>query len=336
MSNRASVVVPLPSDPRREFAGLPLPITLFSIPLGLAGLGAAWTAASDVLGAPTLPGDLSYAAAAIVWATFLVLYVVARIRHGSGSFRLDLRHPLTGPLTAYIPVIAMLLVPHYATGLGAAGRGLVYLALGGLVLNAAALVAHWLKAPLEQNALHPGYFLPVTAGPFVASVGLMRVDDTGAAIAMFGVGIFFWLLIGSVVTARLFFGPPLPAQFRPVLSILLSPPGTASLAWFAITRGRIDVVQLTIIGVTLFLLLVQLFFIGDYVPFPFTTQHWVFTFPLAVLGSMSVRWAGGTHDSSWEWLAWSVLSASTLLILGIAAGTLRDAARWLGRHVGIS
>ena len=109
MTTSAAVLGPLPLERRPGFAGLSLPITLFSIPLGLAGLGAAWTAA-DVLGAPQVP--------------------------------LDLRHPLTGPLTAYIPVIAMLLVPHYVSGLGTAGRLLTFLALGGLTLNAAALVAH--------------------------------------------------------------------------------------------------------------------------------------------------------------------------------------------------
>ena len=54
-------------------------------------------------------------------------------------------------MTAYIPVIAMLLVPHHVSGLGAVGRGLTYLTLGGLLLNAAALVAPWLKAPLVND-----------------------------------------------------------------------------------------------------------------------------------------------------------------------------------------
>jgi tellurite resistance protein len=162
----------------------------------------------------------------------------------------------------------------------------------------------------------------------------VSVDDTAAAVAVFGVGIYFWLLLGAVITARLFFGSPLPPQFRPVLSILLSPPGTASLAWFAITDGRIDQVQVAIVGVTLFMLLVQLFFVGDYLRLPFTAQHWVFTFPLAVLASMGVRWAGGAHDDRWEGLAWAVLAGSTLLILAIAAATLRDAVRWMvGRIV---
>jgi tellurite resistance protein len=71
--------------------------------------------------------------------------------------------------------------------------------------------------------MHPGYFLPVTAGAFIAAIGLVSVGSHGAAVAVFGIGIFFWLLLGAVITSRLFFGSELPVPFKPVLSILLSP-----------------------------------------------------------------------------------------------------------------
>ena len=68
----------------RGSRGLSLPITLFSIPLGLAGLGAAWAAAADVLGPVTSPT----VAAALLWGAFLVVYVVGTVRHKSpGSSR---------------------------------------------------------------------------------------------------------------------------------------------------------------------------------------------------------------------------------------------------------
>ena len=306
---------------------LALPISLFSIPLGLAGLGGAWTAAEDLLGASDIPATAAYALATAVWIAFTLAYVVGTVTGESGTFRMDLRHPLLGPLTAYIPVIAILLIAHYATALGVAALWLMCAAVVALTINAAALVAHWLSAPLEQDALHPGYFLPVVAGPFIASIGLASVDETRVAVAAFGVGIYFWLLLGAVITSRLFFGSPLPQQFKPVLSILLSPPGTAGLAWFVITQGQLDALQAAIGGVTLFTLLIQLFFLPDYLRLPFTTQHWVFTFPLAVLGSVGIRWAAGAAFEGWQAVAWTVLGISTASILAILVGTVRQAAR---------
>ncbi|TDD29326.1 TDT family transporter [Kribbella turkmenica] len=307
-----------------RFSGSVLPIALFSIPLGLAGLGGAWEAAGRHLGAPAAPADLAYAASAVVWATFTGMYVVGAIRNDSGGFKVDLRHPLFGPLTAYVPVIAILLIARYATGLGQAAQWLTYVAVAALAINAAALVAHWLSAPLEQDAMHPGYFLPVVAGPFIAAIGLVAVGDRSAAIAVFGVGTYFWLLLGAVITSRLFFGTPLPEPFKPVLSILLSPPGTASLAWFAITNGEIDHLQAAVGGVTVFTLLVQLFFVPDYLRLPFSSQHWVFTFPLAVAGAIGVRWAAGLEFDGWEVVAWLILTVCTVSILAILGCTLRD------------
>jgi hypothetical protein len=49
-----------------------------------------------------------------------------------------------------------------------------------LAINAAALVAHWLSAPLDQDAMLLGYFLPVVTGPFIASIGLAGVGDRAA------------------------------------------------------------------------------------------------------------------------------------------------------------
>lgn len=304
-----------------------LPIALFSIPLGLAGLGGAWAAATDLLGASEVPADVAYAASAIVWVVFTGAYVIGTIRSDLGGFRADLRHPLFGPLTAYVPVIAILLVAHYTPSLASSAPWITSAVIGALAVNAAALVAQWLDQPLEQDALHPGYFLPVTAGPFIASIGLMRVNEQDAAIAVSGVGCFFWLLMGAAITGRLLFGAPMPQPFRPVLSILLSPPATASLAWFAITHGRIDHIQAAIGAVTLFMLLVQLFFVADYLRLPFTSQHWVFTFPLAVLGNMGIRWAAEVRFQGWEVTAWVVLGLSTATILAILGGTLRDLGR---------
>jgi tellurite resistance protein len=135
-TNRTSVGTAATAAKNTGFSGWAPPISLFSIPLGLAGLGSGWTAAAQLLGASDVPGDIAYAASAIVWAVFTLIYVVSTIRQESGSFHVDLRHPLAGPLTAYIPMIALLLVAHYATSLGDAARWLCYAAVAALATNA--------------------------------------------------------------------------------------------------------------------------------------------------------------------------------------------------------
>ena len=219
--------------------------------------------------------DVAYAAATVVYVVFTTVYVVGTPRHERGGFHLHVRHPLFGPLTAYVPVIAILLVAHCAPDL----RG---------------------RRPLAVLGRR-GRLLLVASG---------RHHHRPA-----------------------FFGSPLPQPFVPVLSILLSPPATASLAWFAVMGGEIDQLQAAVGGITLFTLLSQLFFLPDYLRLPFSSQHWVFTFPLAVMGNIGIRWAAGLGFTGWEAVAWTVLAVSTAAILAILAGTLRDCGRWLSRRV---
>ena len=58
----------------------------------------------------------------------------------------------------------------------------------------------------------------------------------------------------------------------------------------------------------------------------------VFTFPLAVLGNIGIRWAAGSGFTGWESVAWITLAVSTAAILAILGGTLRDCGLSLRRR----
>ncbi|WP_162237835.1 MULTISPECIES: TDT family transporter [unclassified Microbacterium] len=321
MSASASPALSRAGTTRAEPDAPWLPLNLFAIPLGLAGLGGAWSAASTQLGASPIPAEVSFAIATLIWAGFTVVYLTGGLRR-IASFTADLRHPLTGPFTAYIPVVAILLIAHYAPYLGDAAVWLILAATTVLAVIAAQLVAHWLTASIERDALHPGYFLPVVAGSFIASIGFTSVAQHEAAIAAIGIGVFFWLVIGTIVMARLVTGAPLPPASRPALAILVTPPGTASVAWFAATGGSVDVIQEILGGIVLFMFLVQLALLPGYLRAPFTMQYWVFTFPAAVLANDGIRWAFALQFPGWQTAGWIVLGVFTTVILAIIAASI--------------
>jgi tellurite resistance protein len=301
----------------------PLPLNYFGIPLGLAGLGGAWTAAQQYLGAADWPAGILYAVAGLLWLVFTLVYVIGTVR-SRGSFRADVHHPLSGPLSAFVPVVAILLIVHYNGRLAGAARGFLYVAIGVLVALAAVLVAHWLEGSLERDQLNTGYFLPVVAGSFISSIGLTSVGDRGAAVATFGVGIYFWLTLGAVLMGRFVVGSPLAVPVRPMLAVLVTPPGVASVAWFAVNRGAVDSIQQALGGVMLLMVLVQLVYLRSYMKVPFSPQYWTFTFPLAVVGNDGVRWAAALHFDGWRRAAGALLAVVTALIGAIALRTLRS------------
>lgn len=141
------------------------------------------------------------------------------------------------------------------------------------------------------------------------------------------------LLGGGRATAPALSSPAASPSVRAAATVQADPvhpaltSATASLAWFAIAQGEVDGLQTALGGVTLFSLLIRLFFIPDSLRLPFSSQHWVFTFPLAMLGNVGIRWAAGAAFDGWETVTWIVLATSTASIQAILCGTLHQAVR---------
>jgi tellurite resistance protein len=295
-----------------------LPLNLFAIPLGLSGLGGAWSAAFQLLGAPRWPTELFFGTAALAWAVFTVLYAIRR----RGSFTEDRRHPITGPFAAYIPVIGILLAAHYGQFFPAAAPWVVGFFVAALTVVAAQLFARWISAGLPQDALHPGYFLPVVAGAFIASIGLSSVGLRPAAVAAFGVGVFFWLVIGTIVTGRLITGARVSQGLVPSMAVLLAPPATGGIAWFVLSGGLPNPVQDALAGILVIMLLVQLLLIPQYLRVPFSIGYWTFTFPIAATSNYAIRWLTALNFPGCRVIAWAVLGIATAVILTIAVLTV--------------
>ncbi|MEV7135237.1 hypothetical protein AB0N24_20410 [Arthrobacter sp. NPDC093128] len=96
---------------------------------------------------------------------------------------------------------------------------------------AAQLLAHWVTGGVSMQSIHPGYLLPVVPGFFVASIGFSSIHAHNAAIAAFGIGAFFWLVIGTIVSVRLMTGGELSPAATTGLSAYLAAPATANIAW---------------------------------------------------------------------------------------------------------
>ena len=77
--------------------------------------------------------------------------------------------------------------------------------------------------------MHPGYFLPTVAGGLVAAGGAAEVGQRRLAEVVFGLGLICWIVLGSILLARLLVRPALPAVLTPTLAIEVARP--PSRAW---------------------------------------------------------------------------------------------------------
>ena len=308
---------PSPADPSPAAPSGMLPLSLFGVPLGLAGLGAGWSAARATLGAPAWPEEVLYGAASAIWLILTTIYLLRGLRR-KGAFRADLRHQIAGPFASFIPLVGILLSAHYSEYLPALGMWVCVAFIAALTVVATQLFAHWITGGVSMQAIHPGYFLPVVAGSFVASIGFSSIHAHDAALAAFGIGAFFWLVVGTVVTVRLMTAGALPPAAKTGLSAYLAAPATASVAWMVSHPGPMGALQLGLTGVLIIMLLMQLFLIGEYRKLPFSPLFWVFTFPVATTANYAVRWFAAANLPGRETYAWIALALATAFIMAIA------------------
>ncbi|WP_197517355.1 hypothetical protein [Microbacterium karelineae] len=298
-----------------------------AISLGLAGTGSAWIAADRSFSLSPLIGELLFAASALLWALTLVMRFPFTPRRWSHLLA-DLDHPASGPFPAYVPVIALLLTAHYAPWLSPPMPVLLCLLWAAmLTVLCGYLLARWLGGELNLADIHPGYALPVIAGPYIASTALGTVGLRDASLAAFGAGTFCWIVIGTVIAGRLIVGGPLPAALTPTLAVTTTPPITAALAWFTYMGGGVDSVQVLLLGIIALLVVVQPFFIPAYRRAPFGMSWWAMLFPAGALAGYSLRWDAALHSATSTWIAIAALTTATSALALLASISLVRAAR---------
>ncbi|WP_413797918.1 hypothetical protein [Streptomyces iranensis] len=310
-------------------------ISLLAISLGSAGLGGAWQAAASAVSAWIQVSDALYAVSGLIWVVLLAAYV----RHGGArwrNLRADLRHPGQGFALAYVPIIGMLITGHFSRFGQEGARWAYAVFLVAAALVAARLLAHWLTGTLSETALHPGYLLPVSSGPFIASITASTLRLPEVAAAAFAVGVLYWLAFGTVILGSLVTSSPLPPPARPTLTVLIIPPAVGGSAWLAAHGGRLDGVGHGFSGILFFTLALVAFLLPTLRERSFHTGLWVYIFPVAATTNFLVRWSYAADVPDREAVAWALLAVASGAFLLLSAATLVHGGRlWRlrsGRH----
>jgi tellurite resistance protein len=297
-------------------------VNFFGMPLGLAGLGEVWTTLADHHHAPALVGELLLLLSAAVWLMLVITYL-AHVLPRPSEVAAALLDPVAAPFASLALITPMLLAgqglyPRAAV----AGRVLTDVFLVLTVLLGGWLTGQWIYGSVDLDRFHPGYFLPTVAGGLIGSAAAAQVGQRLLSEVMFGLGLLCWIMLGSVILGRLLLRPMLPAPLQPTLAIEVAPAAVASLAWFALNGGRIDVVTALLAGYGLLMVLAQLRLLPVYLRLPFMPSTWSFTFSWAAVATVGLTWLQATHVAGY--VAWQgVLTAAiTLLIGGIAVRTL--------------
>ncbi|MGW5304058.1 SLAC1 family transporter [Streptomyces griseoluteus] len=299
-----------------------IPFNAFGIPFGLAGLAGVWLTAARQGYTSVVVGNVLAVAAAAVWC--LVVFYFLRYAVGSPrAARQDFIDPVLSPFASLFCIIPMLLS---AVALGPyAHMSAVVLVDIFLVITfvlGAWFTGQWIYGPLTIENLHPGYFLPTVAGGFVAAASAGVVGQTQVARLMFGLGLICWVILGSMILGRLFFGPPLPPPLVPTLAIEVAPAAVATMAYVAAFGPQVDGMVVGLAGYGLLMVASQFRLVPMFMKLPFFASFWAFTFSWAVVVSAVLYWIEQQRVPGAPVYVYALLALLTLsyVALGIRTG----------------
>lgn len=300
-----------------------IPLNLFGMAFGTAGLGGTWLTAAAQGYAPAAVGLVLLAIAAVLWVVMLGIYGTYAI--GQRALVRDLVDPTGGPFAALALITPILIagptLPHPAATVVVD----VFAAL--IVVHGSWFTGQLIYAGLDFDRLHPGYFLPSAAGGFVAAAGAAAVGQHEFGVLLLGFGFISWLILGSLILGRLVFRPPLPDPLTPTIAIEVAPAAVASLAYFALFGDRVDTVAALLGGYGLLMALAQLRMLPRYARLRFTPSFWAFTFAWAGVATAALHWLGWERPVGQLLWTYLVLAAITTLVAAVAVRTVIGIAR---------
>ncbi len=299
-----------------------VPAAFFGIVLGLAGLGNAWRAAHQVWHLPAIVGEILLALAFVVWALLLVLFILRWTFARAESIG-EAHHPIQCCFIGLAGVSTMLIA--IAADPYSRPAAVLLFGLGATFTLGFAL---WRTGVLwrgnrDHAATTPVLYLPTVAGGFVtaAASSVLGYPDWGQLA--FGVALFSWLAIESVLLHRLYTAATLPAALRPTLGIQLAPPTVGAVAYLAINGGVPDMVAHILVGYGLMMALLLLRLLPWIMEQPFAVSYWGFTFGATALAIAPIRMAGHGDAGAIALLAPYLFGAANIVVGLIALGTLR-------------
>jgi len=138
----------------------------------------------------------------------------------------------------------------------------------------------------------------------------------------FSIGLFFWMVLFTIIFYRLVFHTQLVQELVPTLVILIAPPAVGFTSYIKLT-GNFDFVARILIYLALFFVLLFTFMIRHFFKIRFVVSWWAYTFPLCAVTIASILAASLLPSSVFmAWTSAGLLGLSSAIVALVFAKTV--------------
>lgn len=310
------------------------PIMFFASIMGVGGLSLVVNKSLKIFGLQESLGWLSMLCMGVSVA--LLVLVVAlyglKILKYPKAFLKELKHPVRinffAAVSVSILIVLMLILPFVSRSLA-----LILFYLGAVlqIVFSLYVVQYWFVNEMKQKMASPAWFIPIVGNLIVPLAGMNLNNALGGMVIgheilifYFGMGSFFWILLGAGLLFRLVFGENLPQKFLPTLFIFIAPPSIFGLDVLLMFKDYVPMASLYIIAsasfsVALFFVFLMASIFKVFLNLKFALSWWAFTFPIAAFTLCSLElysWSDSAVYGAFGILG-GILCVGIVLFVGI-------------------
>lgn len=132
---------------------------------------------------------------------------------------------------------------------------------------------------MKLATLNPAWFIPIVGNLIVV---IACKDKTPYLWYYFSIGLFYYLVLFTIIFYRFVFSEKLNPKFTPTLFILLAPPAIIFLGYTKLT-GEYVAFSYIFLNLTLFFMYLTIFMYKNFLKLKFFLSWWAFTFPIAAI-----------------------------------------------------
>ena len=299
----------------------PIPVSYFSIVLGLSALGLAWRYGTHAVALPAIVGETLLGLATVIWLIFIVAYGVKwlRFRHQAKE---ELQNLIQCCFISLIPITTILIglaaLPYgFLLSVGLITLGIIWQ----LVFAAYRAAGLW-RGIHKAEATTPIMYLPTVATNFVSGTALGYLGYSEVGMLFLGAGVFSWLSLEPAILHRLRNLEPVAPAVRPAIGIQLAPAYVCCSTYLALNGGEIDLLVKLLIGYGVLQLLFLIRLLSWLFQNGFTVSFWAFSFGLASMANVGLHLYQGTSNMILGILGLSLFWFASIIIGLLILGTL--------------
>jgi tellurite resistance protein len=304
----------------------PIPVSYFSISLGLLSLGLAWRTAAVRIGMPAPFGEIIILLGSLTWIFFIGVYLYKWLRRSDAAYT-ELQDLIQCCFISLVPITTILMGLGILPYSRSAALGFIAVGIAGCLLFAAYRSAGLWRGTHTFEATTPVVYLPTVAASYASAIALGTIGLTDWGMLFFGAGLFSWLGLESSILQRLRNAPALPAPLRPVMGIQLAPPFVGCAAYLSVNGGNIDWLVMLLTGYGL----LNFIFLSRLLPWitekGFFVSLWAFSFGLGSMATIGIKLYAATGETSIGILGLPLFWIGTALIALLALGTIHTILR---------